>query len=127
MIDIDNFKRLNDTYGHPRGDKALQNLALILKNHLPAGSISGRMGGDEFCCLIKIDKDASIDYINKNLEELRQNIVLGLANGIVNPTVSMGVVCTQRDTTEFDVIYEKADEELYKAKREGKNCFKISQ
>ena len=50
-----------------------------------------------------------------------------LANGVVKPTVSMGVVCTQRDATEFDIIYEKADEELYKAKREGKNCFKISE
>lgn len=127
MIDIDNFKRLNDTYGHPRGDKALQTLALILKEHLPAGSLSGRMGGDEFCCLIKIDNNDSLDVINKKLEELKQNIVSGLANGVVKPTVSMGVVCTQRDATEFDIIYEKADEELYKAKREGKNCFKISE
>ena len=125
MIDVDNFKLLNDTYGHPKGDEVLRQLAKVLEKNVSTGSLVGRMGGDEFCCLIKLGLDSSITLINNELENLMENIKKSLSFDNHIPTVSMGGIVILNENTEFEKIYDEADKELYKSKREGKDRFSI--
>ena len=125
MIDVDNFKILNDTYGHPKGDEILRQLAKVLSNGVSSGSITGRMGGDEFCCLIKLGLKSSITEINEELDKLRNNIKEALFFDNYSPTVSMGGIVIHNGDIELENLYDEADKELYKSKREGKDRFSI--
>ena len=127
MVDIDNFKLLNDTYGHPKGDEILIQLANVLSNGISLGSLTGRMGGDEFCCLIKLGLDSSITEINEELEKLRNNIKEALFFNNHYTTVSMGGIVVHNGDVELENLYNEADKELYKAKREGKDRFSIKE
>jgi diguanylate cyclase (GGDEF)-like protein len=128
MLDIDNFKIYNDTYGHPQGDTLLQTIAEIIKNTLNRSSdIAVRWGGEEFCVLLP-DTTPSGTY--KMSEKIRKNImetVVFCSNGTnTNVTVSLGACSKMPNENELvsDFIAE-VDKLLYIAKKNGKNmtCF----
>jgi diguanylate cyclase (GGDEF)-like protein len=120
MIDIDNFKQINDTYGHSVGDTVIKTLASEIKANIKGRDIVARFGGEEFCVVLKDIKDNSayrfLESLRKKIEDL--NIVIDSEKSI-SFTVSIGF------TTEFgknlDDMMRMSDEYLYKAKREGKN------
>ena len=125
ILDIDNFKLYNDTYGHIEGDHALKKIADVLKQLLRRKADSAfRLGGEEFAGLLMAD---SQEKIYNSLEQIRNAIEgLGLENkkteyGIL--TASIGV-CIIHDyqKEDFDRMYKIADDALYKAKDRGRNC-----
>jgi diguanylate cyclase (GGDEF)-like protein len=112
LIDIDDFKQLNDTKGHLEGDKALINLVNLLMRNLRETDYLCRWGGEEFFVLIM---NANIDAARGLAEKLRKNV----EESSLGFTCSFGVA--QAFKNEFEEILDAADRALYKAKNDGKN------
>lgn len=124
MIDIDNFKSINDTYGHLFGDKILKSLALLLKKRLRKTDFIGRYGGDEFALIFP---DTPLSKSILILEELKASfskINHLLNNQKFNFTFSGGIVEFKNLSTCKEII-NLADQALYEAKNQGKNKIKI--
>jgi diguanylate cyclase (GGDEF)-like protein len=121
VLDIDNFKDINDKYGHPIGDKVLQGLAFILKTQLREIDIVSRIGGEEFA-IILIGTDAKAGKIVA--EKLRNNIeneLFIIDYQEINITVSIGITSIDDRIDSYEEAYEYADKALYIAKTKGKN------
>ena len=119
MIDIDHFKKINDTYGHDTGDKAIVNLSQILTTSVDAKDIVARFGGEEFCIILK---DMSANAIKEKLETIRQKVEKSSIKDHdtqISFTVSIGVVTSAEDTLEETI--NTADMFLYNAKNGGRN------
>lgn len=120
MLDVDTFKQLNDTYGHPFGDRVLILLAQSLKSMFPNGA-AGRIGGDEF--VIYLAGEITDEQLKTLLCEFKRDWAesqraLDLPCEV---TVSIGVArCPQAGVT-FDAVWQRADEALYQAKNAGRN------
>lgn len=131
MIDIDDFKKLNDTYGHIAGDLILKKIGQILNKHLK-NYLSGRYGGEEFIILIQdsdINKSISI---MENIRKEISNISINYLNNTINDvTISGGIynVNYDYDKKNIEEIRDKfidyADKALYKSKKNGKNQITI--
>ena len=121
IIDIDNFKRVNDSYGHNTGDYVLQKLADILKPHISPNTIIGRWGGEEFI-IICIGQDSynSIKKLSENIRINIQNTAMDYEDYHFNITVSIGIDGTTVGDSYIHIL-ENADANLYKAKESGKN------
>jgi diguanylate cyclase (GGDEF)-like protein len=118
MIDIDHFKRINDSRGHAAGDEALRGLALQLQHTLRAGDTVGRLGGEEFCLLLPgCDLGGA-----QGLAERVCQAVAG-ANAI---TVSIGVALADASLENAEQALARADAALYRAKHEGRNRVIVS-
>jgi len=120
MIDLDNFKEINDSYGHPAGDRILKGVAFKIKESLRSSDFLARFGGDEFALiLIKAGGQTASDVarkLNSNLQESR----FILDNTPVKVTLSIGVAeADVRDTEES--LLKRADEALYRVKQMGRN------
>lgn len=123
ILDIDNFKIINDTCGHLVGDQVIMKVAANLENNLREEDLVGRIGGDEFCmylnhisCIEDIEKNALriIDNIrNLNISKLQKQL-----------TVSMGI-CIVDTEKDFEDIFMKADHALYEAKANGRDQFVV--
>lgn len=121
MIDIDNFKFINDTYGHLCGDEALRTLAKTLRNTLRKGDVIARIGGDEFVALLI---ETPLPVGEKVAEKLRKNIAEFLFENLQNRfylTVSIGVASYPKDGTTSMELMSNIDMALYSAKERGKN------
>lgn len=123
MIDVDDFKRFNDRYGHPAGDKALIAVAKTLQAHLRTCDFSFRYGGEEFTAILT---ETSLEQAVVAAERLRLGIIENTCEALADiapegVTVSIGVASYPRDGS-GDVLIKEADDQLYRAKREGKNC-----
>lgn len=124
IIDIDNFKSVNDTCGHLIGDHVIVKIASVLRKNIRKNDLIGRVGGDEFC--IYLDDIASLEDVNKKayfiLKLIRDMHIDGLC---VPLTISMGACIVEADNN-FDKIYKNADLALYQAKENGRNQFIVS-
>lgn len=122
MLDIDNFKQVNDTYGHQEGDSVIVALADILRNRRtgPMQS-SGRWGGEEFMVLLRGTDSSSAAYIADLMRECFANTSFP---GIRPQTVSLGVTQAREDDT-VDSLCTRVDMALYRAKQNGKNRVEI--
>lgn len=123
MLDVDDFKRFNDRYGHPVGDKALIAVAKILHATLRTCDFSFRYGGEEFVAILT---ETNLEQALIAAERVRVEIVSGTREALaaVAPegvTVSIGVASFPRDG-DGDALIKEVDDQLYRAKREGKNC-----
>ena len=112
MIDIDDFKSINDRFGHDVGDKVIVGIAKIIKDEIGNKGFSGRYGGEEFVCAFYNNKDIP-ENVRKRVENTR------LINEI-RITVSIGVTIFDENNT-IEEIIKKSDQALYKAKNSGKN------
>ncbi|XPV69690.1 MAG: diguanylate cyclase [Halarcobacter sp.] len=119
VLDIDYFKKINDTYGHDIGDLVIKELSKNLQKYMPKDSLIARLGGEEFCVLIpNIKKDVS----KKALEMFRTTIekqVMEIDNISFNYTISIGLTTEYKNSLEE--MLKVADEALYKAKTAGRN------
>ena len=117
MLDLDNFKKFNDTFGHPKGDLVLQEIGNILKKNSRKGDIPARYGGEEFALILPLTtKEEALvigERIRKTIEEKE---ILGK-----HFTVSMGIASFPYDAQSKEDLMNKADIFLYKAKQQGKN------
>ena len=109
LLDIDNFKSINDTLGHYTGDNIIQLVSDILKNNFRKTDIIGRFGGDEFILLIQ--NIPSLDWLTQKLCKLIRCGDHGLSC-----TNSIGVSLFPKDGTEFELLFKKADHALYQSK-----------
>ncbi len=123
LIDIDHFKVINDTYGHPFGDKCIVAVAKTIQKHCKRDTdIIGRYGGEEFIIMIV---GGETSEHNQRIEMIRQEIEkLKFRNGqsIVQMTVSAGLCSLREDfSVDFEDLLQLADEQLYQSKRTGRN------
>ena len=126
LLDVDSFKSVNDTLGHPTGDLALQTVADNLKTIFRSNDIVGRLGGDEFCVFMQGTIDETI--VRKRLEQI--NILCRKDYPVPNEeaihvSVSIGAVICHAVKGGYEEIYSMADEALYYTKEHGKNSYTI--
>jgi len=126
MLDIDNFKNINDTLGHIQGDAALSKVAEGLLNLFRATDIVGRIGGDEFFILIKnyVSMEALTEKLNSLCDMFK--IICLSDDSSYRISGSIGVSLYPQDGKTYNELYQKADMALYHAKAHGKNCYYIS-
>jgi len=123
MIDIDDFKKINDTFGHQAGDFILKELAKLLKSQLRARDVIARYGGEEFAILLPGVTFSQALRVAERLRKAVEKHLFKYAGKIIPVTVSVGVAL-MRDGLDETSIVEKADKALYLAKRSGKNQVK---
>ena len=118
MLDIDHFKKVNDTYGHSVGDKVLTQIAQILKNNVRDDDILARWGGEEFVILIPNSEKNNIFQL---AEKLRVTIENSKLLNQQNITASFGIGTYSKKESQIS-FFEKIDKALYLAKKNGRNC-----
>lgn len=140
ILDVDNFKVVNDTYGHDVGDQVLQNLSSIIKGALREDDVIGRYGGEEFILLLPNADEQEITRIFSRIQIALQNHIceyngehmampLSVSMGAVIATDTPNTVEEQANSLLLDKIIKQADEKAYEAKEGGKNqlvCVTIS-
>ncbi len=120
FVDVDHFKKVNDTYGHIVGDKILQKIASLLLDCARETDICGRYGGEEFCILMP-------DTDNINAEALSERLRLKVENSVLHKdhpikgTISLGVAEISADMLNYSDWLAVADKALYQAKKQGRN------
>ena len=120
MIDIDHFKKVNDTYGHDTGDKAIVHLSEILSSSTNHKDLVARFGGEEFCVVLKnINKFSAIDILDRLRKDVEKTAVYSDKGEEIRFTISIGVAMSGDESIK-DLI-DQADMMLYKAKQEGRN------
>jgi len=120
MMDIDNFKLINDMYGHDVGDLVLKDFTKCLNDCFRKSDIICRFGGEEFCVLLtNVDDRYILSTFEKFIHTVRQRQIVTKQKEIVSYSVSIGVCATLMDS--FEMMIKRADEKLYEAKRAGKD------
>lgn len=125
IMDMDNFKAVNDTYGHLEGDKVLVKFAKALKRASEADDIVARLGGDEFIIFApyEMDKDEIREKARKLIRHIERELVT--PGKLVRVTVSMGIAMAPADGVIYDTLYNNSDKALYFVKNGGKNSFRF--
>ncbi len=125
FLDLDHFKRINDTYGHAAGDKVLISVAAILKDEIRRVDTVGRLGGEEFGLILTgTTEEMSFHFTNRIRKRIEES-PLAIENHIVYCTISMGITSITDKDTSIEEILERADKALYQAKHSGRNRVKI--
>jgi len=120
MIDIDNFKKINDTHGHDIGDKVIVALSEILRTSTSHRDIVSRFGGEEFCIVLKnINRYSALDIFERIRQEIERFSFTLDKDNYIKFTISIGAAMSSEES--LDDIINHADMMLYKAKNEGKN------
>jgi len=120
VMDIDHFKKINDTYGHPIGDKVLRTISQLIDKKVRDSDFFGRVGGEEFALIFT---SSELDNVVKRLNQFRESIEsckFGSKGKRIVITMSVGCAMFREGDTSDDV-YERADKALYKAKQMGRN------
>ena len=120
LLDIDNFKSINDRYGHPAGDQVLKEIALILKTFLRANNIAARIGGEEFAILVPGATVKEGEIVANRLRSTIENRTFSTLEDEIHVTASFGVTGVRVDDT-IDTIFARVDKAMYEAKHNGKN------
>lgn len=121
-IDIDHFKKINDTYGHQAGDEILKRISNIMNNHLRKSDVLGRIGGEEFAVLLPDTPGQAGELIANRLREDVQDTSIEYDGQVIPVTISLGVFFVP-DPRAYDIdeLIRNADESLYEAKDTGRN------
>lgn len=125
LIDIDNFKLVNDLYGHTAGDRLLVTLSELIRGVLPEGALVARLGGDEFVILLN---DASNDKVVGLGEALRKQFQHAAEQAFVTPepvTLSMGASLFDQPPASLASLIEQGDSALYESKRSGRDRIRL--
>ena len=121
VLDIDNFKKINDTMGHAFGDEVLATLGKRIRTEFRVTDIIGRTGGDEFIIFLKdLKDDAVIEREAGRVAGFFKDFTVGTYTKY-SPTASIGAAIFPRDGSDYESMYKAADTALYKAKKRGKN------
>lgn len=124
MIDTDNFKSVNDTFGHQYGDDIIKFVANSIRKIFRGSDLVARMGGDEFMVFMKFTTPSITRERAKQLNDaIRQTLTTEA--GTVRISCSIGISFFGKDGTDYDSLYSAADEAMYEAKQKGKDCFVI--
>ena len=124
MLDLDNFKAINDTFGHTAGDELLQKVAERIKIHLREMDTVARLGGDEFVVLLEnITQQEQVDQVANNIiHALKQPFSL-IKNNEAHIGTSIGIALYPKHGKDIEALMDNADTALYRAKDNGRGCF----
>jgi diguanylate cyclase (GGDEF)-like protein len=128
MVDVDHFKQVNDRWGHRAGDDALVHLARVLREVMPAGSLVGRWGGEEFLVVLVGPAARCARELAEALRErcARESAVTAAGEGLPRArTVSVGVAVAAEPLAQADALVDAADAALYEAKHAGRDCVRV--
>src|ERR1700744_3635128 len=126
VVDLDNFKTINDTHGHAAGDACLQHFTLMAQTRLRPGDLLARTGGDEFCIMLPASTLREGAMIARRIVEVCREDAAGCATNEVPLSVSIGVAQWTRDIGAFpDRLIAAADHALYVAKKEGRDRYAV--
>jgi diguanylate cyclase (GGDEF)-like protein len=120
LLDIDNFKEVNDKYGHPVGDDVIKKIADIARDVFRTQDVIGRIGGEEFLCVLPRTNTQQCEVIAKRFLRKVSNQIF-LATPSLRITVSIGISNLSKRSPDRDSLYLHADKALYQAKHNGKN------
>ena len=124
ILDIDNFKKVNDSYGHPAGDAVLRMVAGAMKELVRTTDVCARIGGEELCVILpQTDSVGALELAERLREKIELTAVPWRA-GAIHVTASFGVATygAGGDPAEKASLFQEADRALYKAKADGRNC-----
>jgi diguanylate cyclase (GGDEF)-like protein len=124
MADVDDFKRINDTYGHPVGDTVLQSVGGLLRSAVRVFDVCARYGGDEFAILMPSSDHASALACAERIRQRVAEYEIRDDRHPVRLTMSIGVAVIEPEDTPSDLT-RRADQYLYQAKSEGKNLVRM--
>jgi diguanylate cyclase (GGDEF)-like protein len=125
LIDIDNFKSVNDLYGHTAGDRLLITLSEMIRSILPDGSLAARLGGDEFVLLLSNASSVQVHALGSTLRERFQTAA---AQGFSTPeavTLSIGASLFDQPPASLGALIEQGDAALYESKRGGRDSIRL--
>jgi len=120
-FDVDNFKRINDTFGHETGDRALRIISSTILKNIRSTDLLARIGGDEFALLLS---ETGFDQSQAVIEKINGLLVERMGKKKLSATFSVGVVTFLRPPSNVDELLKKADSLMYSAKRDGKNAIR---
>lgn len=120
-LDVDHFKKVNDTYGHAAGDEVLQHVAATCREHLRGGDLLGRLGGEEFAILLPHINSEEAMVAAERLREALAGHAVSMPNGTLNVTASFGVTAMSIIAKDIETILAQADAAMYRAKEAGRN------
>ena len=125
LIDIDNFKLVNDLHGHIAGDRLLVALSEMIRAHLPEGALAARLGGDEFVILLGDAANERVVALGSNLREQFQQMTI---QGFATPepvTLSIGAHLFDQPPASLAALIEQSDAALYASKRGGRDSLRV--
>ena len=125
MLDIDHFKRINDTYGHQAGDKVIKMLAALIKRCVRETDLAGRYGGEEFAIILNDSTVNDAKAVAERIRQLAQRLVVEHEGESISFTVSLGLAQFSPDFKGAMAWLECADQALYEAKENGRNQYRI--
>ena len=121
MMDLDDFKKLNDAYGHQAGSAVLREVGAIIRGRLRQFDVAARYGGEEFVAYLPDTEAAEAFTATERLRSLMAETVFQHLERAIQLTISMGISHFPHDGNDLERLVQVADERLYRAKREGKN------
>ncbi len=125
MVDLDDFKHINDQFGHQTGDEVLREVAQLFRDKLRNIDIIGRYGGDEMMILMPETNEENAIPAMDRLRKILDNTTFSIGENDFHITASFGITSHQRNAPQIDVIIGQADTSLYTAKKDGKNCVRL--
>jgi len=125
MLDIDHFKRINDTYGHQAGDKVIKMLAALIKRCVRETDLAGRYGGEEFAIILNDSSVEDAKIVAERIRQLAKRLVVEHEGESISFTVSLGLAQFSPDFKGAMAWLECADQALYEAKGNGRNQYRI--
>jgi diguanylate cyclase (GGDEF)-like protein len=121
VVDIDNFKSINDSYGHPVGDEVLRHVALQLRDSIRHPDVVGRYGGEEFIILLpNSDKDAAAEQATRLGREIRSKVMRSKDHDI-HVTISIGIAQFRIGEDSWHSLLKRADNAMFEAKNQGRD------
>ncbi|HBP1922302.1 sensor domain-containing diguanylate cyclase [Pseudomonas aeruginosa] len=125
LLDVDDFKKINDRFGHQVGDQVLQRIAQSGSAALRRGDLFGRIGGEEFAVLLPGCDEQTARQIGERLQREVQRLRFQEGEQSFGITVSQGLTVLQADDEGLGALYSRADAAMYSAKRQGKDCIVV--
>lgn len=122
IIDLDEFKKVNDTYGHATGDEVLRRVAAAAKATLRSSDLLARLGGEEFVCMLSQTDEWGAILAAEKLRATVEGLSISFGADELSVTVSIGATSVLETDTTVDDTLRRADKALYRAKDEGRNC-----
>ena len=127
MLDIDNFKIVNDTYGHSAGDEVIRAVAAVIKKATRETDISGRYGGEEFAIILPDTPEENVKFLADRIRRLIEKFTIVYEGQSISFTVSIGIAGFQTDFEDHVKWIDTADQALYQAKVSGRNVVVVAQ
>lgn len=125
MLDIDHFKKINDTYGHPAGDEVLKSVTSAVQRTLRAEDLFARYGGEEFIILLRNMSQETVGRLALRIRERVANTVSNYMGTEIKVTISLGIAMRSENVDLLDDVIKRADEALYRAKANGRNRVEV--